>query len=458
MSQEIKEVKEFLSNDFKESFLKLLMESRFHFDLFKSVLSPEHFDKGYSQIYKAISDVYKENPNLSHITFDLLSVALDKITPTQGIKLTAKRIYRLDIEDRKESILAIAREWIRNERMKKALEISAYLFKEGKIDKIKDVIEDAYLYGLDAIEYSDFDSFFKLDKEIEQIRGKDVLIRTGFPTLDKYLSGGMGAGEIYDLLGGAKAGKTTVAIQMGVNALKQRKSVVHITLELSEPFVKWKYACCITGKTYDEIRNDFESAKPLLNKFKEIYSDKLFIKKFPMKKTDCNTIKAFINALIDNGKIEKPDLIIIDYDDLLKPIKAVGKEYEDVGRVYEDMIDLANYFMCPILTPTQTNRTGWKKSQQGEMLTSAELSHSALKRMHTTAIITINYYSDTKGYFFIDTARIGKQNEIVDFDCDFLTCRFRDSKEQYDDLIDVDELDKKNEDNIYSYDEDELFE
>ena len=410
---------EFYTLKFRKAFLRLILQDRIHYDIFSPYLYESVFsEKDLKIIYKCIKSIYKKHDNINFIQqgtleSEVVDFCISKSISEQVFLETVKDIYDLDIVKQEDVLIQKARKWVLRERLIKALAQSVDLLKanEDEPEKILTLIQNAVTTDLDATSYSDFSSFDNLLDDIKEERGSDVLVSTGFPTLDKYFIGGFGAGEIHIVLGGAKAGKSTYCVQTSVNTLKQYKTVIYISYELSDTLVRYKHACCMTGMTYEEIIHNPELYKNRLKKFADIFQPKLFIKKYPAKKADVYQIKGFIQSLITQRKIDKVDLIIIDYDDLLKPTINRRDKYDVAEQQYIDMINLAEYFNCPVLTPAQTNRSGWEQQESdGTIITSSKLACSAAKRMYCNSIVTLNPQGDNDVVVYVDTNRFGKQD------------------------------------------------
>ena len=87
---------------------------------------------------------------------------------------------------------------------------------------------------------------------------------------------------------------------------------------------------------------------------------KIVIKEYPPKRVSLETIEAHIQQL-ENQNEFKPDLIIIDYLDLLKG-KSRKERKDEIDDVYTDAKGLAKVLNKPIISPSQANRTASKSS------------------------------------------------------------------------------------------------
>ena len=53
-----------------------------------------------------------------------------------------------------------------------------------------------------------------------------------------------------------------------------------------------------------------------------------------------------------------PDMVIVDYGDLLRPISSKNEKRHELESIYEEMRGLAREFNCCLWTASQTNRSG----------------------------------------------------------------------------------------------------
>jgi replicative DNA helicase len=80
----------------------------------------------------------------------------------------------------------------------------------------------------------------------------------------------------------------------------------------------------------------------------------LIIKYYPTRTASITTITSHIEKCISQGK--KPDMIVLDYADLIRPSKAGDKRLE-LNDIYEDLRGVAGEYDIPIWTASQANRS-----------------------------------------------------------------------------------------------------
>ncbi len=80
------------------------------------------------------------------------------------------------------------------------------------------------------------------------------------------------------------------------------------------------------------------------------------IKEYPTKSATTQTLKTHLEKL--KNRDFSPDMIIVDYGDILKPIFHSKEKRENLETIYEELRAIAQEFECPVWTASQTNRSG----------------------------------------------------------------------------------------------------
>ena len=258
------------------------------------------------------------------------------------------RVNRQEIEYAKDKSI----EFCKNMSMKQAILKSVDLLKEGRYEEIQSTIENSLKINTEQDLGQDFFDSFESRRQVHTRKS----IPTGFPLLDQenILDGGLAAGELGVVMAPTGGGKSFMLVNFGYGALAAGKNVVHYTFELSESHVGNRYDSRITGiPTKELISRQSEAA----NQMQRFTGGKLFIKEYPPKVATINTIKFHIGRLISND-IE-PDLIIIDYGDLMKSRRGYEQKRFELESIFEDLRALSMEIKKPIWTATQSNREGF---------------------------------------------------------------------------------------------------
>jgi hypothetical protein len=138
------------------------------------------------------------------------------------------------------------------------------------------------------------------------------------------------------------------AVQLGYN-------VIYYTLELGEQYVGKRFDCYFTGYDIDQVNSHRAEVEETIKKL----PGKLIVKEYPPKSASVTTIKSHIQKATDTGT--KPDFIVIDYVDYLKPpSRKYAEKKDEIDDVYVATKGLAKELQIPIATPSQVNRAGSK--------------------------------------------------------------------------------------------------
>ena len=317
----------------------------------QDILSDEYFDnQAHKWIIKEVLryyDKYHTTPSM-----DILKVEVQKID-NEVLQLSIKEQLREAYQASDEDLEYVQEEFTgfcKNQQIKKALMSSVDLLKAGDFDSIKDLISTALRAGNDknvGHEYiKDLESRFREDAR--------TTIPTPWSRINELLQGGLGNGDFGLIFGNPGGGKSWSLVALGGYAVRMGYNVIHYTLELGEQYV---------GRRYDAFFSKIPVDRILKNraKIEEIIPNlegKLIIKEYPTGRATMSTIESHIVKVTEMGT--KPDLVIIDYVDLLGTKKKTVDRKGEIDDIYMSTKGLARQFDIPIWSVSQVNRAGAK--------------------------------------------------------------------------------------------------
>lgn len=118
-----------------------------------------------------------------------------------------------------------------------------------------------------------------------------------------------------------------------------------------------RFTSQISKVPYMDLHKHIDQLKTHILNFKSSKSDAtLYIKEFPPKSVTVNHINSYIRKLGQKG--HKFDAIVVDYLNLIKPIRSNGSLYDDVKGVAEQLRATSYEFNAPLITASQVNRKG----------------------------------------------------------------------------------------------------
>ena len=284
-------------------------------------------------------------------TIETLSIEIKKIdNEVLRISLTEslREAYKMaDVADL-EWVEKEFSDFCRNQQMKKAIMTSVDLLNLGDYDGIRGLINDAMKAG----EEKNIGHMYEADVEARYRDDNRKAIPFPWKTFNDLTQGGYGKGDLVLLFGNPGGGKSWGVIAMAAYAAALGYNVAHYTLELSEGYIGKRYDAVFSGIDVDKLDHHRAEVEEAIAKVK----GKIVIKEYAPKRASLDTIEAHIQQLEHQNEF-KPDLIIIDYLDLLRT-KGRKERKDEIDDVYTDAKGLAKELGIPIVSPSQANRTG----------------------------------------------------------------------------------------------------
>ena len=265
-----------------------------------------------------------------------------KQTVVEQLKSVYLQLESNDLPYVKKEYLTFAK----NQKVKDALLKSVDLLKAGNYDKIIDTMMAASKVGVENDLGLDYIDNFELI--MEDVKRNSV--STGWDVIDELMDGGLGPGELGVVMAPSGIGKSWFLSKIACSAVQKGMNVLHYTLELSESYVGQRYTTILTGIQTSEHK---ERKEEIVRKIKNT-PGRVRIKYYPPQFASAKTLSAHIEKLKASGF--NPNLIIIDYADLLKSSNSRDGLYAELGGIYEELRGLSGETGIPIWTATQTNR------------------------------------------------------------------------------------------------------
>lgn len=179
---------------------------------------------------------------------------------------------------------------------------------------------------------------------------------TFLPSLDRFIGGGLAPGECGFVLAQMGGGKSMFLVAGAANALLSGKKVVYYTLELSEEIVGQRFDACLNALPLKSVWDFPDTIEERLGQV-GLIGGSLIIKKFPTGHASINTLMSHLKTLETHDNFI-PDIIFIDYADLMKPIDNFSEKRHSLDGIYIGIRGMADELRIPIWSALQTNRSG----------------------------------------------------------------------------------------------------
>lgn len=390
----------------------------------QDVLSEEYFDNtAHKWIIKEILKYFHKYHTCP--SMDVLKVELKKID-NEVLQVSIKEQLREAYKASDEDLKYVEEEFsgfCKNQQLKKALLTSVDFLNAGDYDSIRFMIDSALKAG------GDKNMGHEYNKDVESRYREDQrsIVPTPWDPFNILLQGGLGNGDFGLIFGNPGGGKSWSLVALGGYAVKLGYNVIHYTLELGADYVGRRYDAYFTGIGVQNIIK-------FKTKVEEAVSElpgQLIIKEYPTGKASINTIESHIKKCMDLDF--KPDLIIIDYVDLLRSKKNNRERKDEIDDIYISTKGLARELNLPIWSVSQVNRAGAKD----DIIEGDKAAGSYDKMMVTDVAISLSRKRQDKvngtGRFHIMKNRYGMDGMTFNVKADTSTGHFEVSEHFEDD-------------------------
>ena len=190
---------------------------------------------------------------------------------------------------------------------------------------------------------------------------KEDKVPSGLEHFDYIMRGGFPSKTLGVLMAGTGVGKSLFMCSLTANLIETGHNVLYITMEMAEEKIAQRIDQNMLNLTTEEL--DAIGRDSFIKRFDNLKlktKGNLVVKEYPTKSAHSGHFKALLKEL-KQKKDFAPDLICIDYLNICGSATAPkgANSYTEVKATAEELRGMAMEFEVPILTATQTNRTGY---------------------------------------------------------------------------------------------------
>jgi len=234
-------------------------------------------------------------------------------------------------------------------------------------DAIPSILSDALAVSFDnhiGHDYlDDHDSRYDFYHRVEEKIAFDL------DMFNKITKGGLSKKTLNIALAGTGVGKSLFMCHVGASHLVQGKNVLYITMEMAEERIAERIDANLLNLTMDELKVvDKDIYESRIEKIQKKTQGKLIIKEYPTASAHAGHFRALLEELKLKREF-KPDIIFIDYLNICasQRMKQGGSinSYTYIKAIAEELRGLAVEYNVPIVSATQTTRSGYTNSDPG---------------------------------------------------------------------------------------------
>ena len=352
----------------------LILKNLIHDEEFLRKVIPfikeEYFeDQSYKIIYEEISSFvneYNEPP-----TKEVLIIEVEKrsgINEDQFKKVSQAISYLESEPVEKEWLLDTTEKWCRDRAIYLALLDSISIADGGDSkrtpDAIPSILSDALAVSFDN--HVGHDYLQDYEERFELYNKKETRIPFDLEYFNKITKGGLPNKTLNIALAGTGVGKSLFMCHVAAASLLENKNVLYITLEMAEEKIAERIDANLLNINIQEVsdlpKQMFETK---VNNLAKKTQGNLIIKEYPTAAAHCGHFKGLLNELALK-KSFRPDIIFIDYLNICASSRysKMGNvnSYSYIKAIAEELRGLAVEFNVPIVSATQTTRSGFGSS------------------------------------------------------------------------------------------------
>jgi len=333
-------------------------------------IQPEYFEQRSEKVVfeEIVQFIVKYN---SAITKEALGIEIENRTDLTETDVKDIRDICETLNDsvvEKQWLLDTTEKWCRDRAIYLALMESIHIADGNDGNKNRDAIPSILSDAL-AVSFDNnigHDYLQNYGERYEFYHRKEDKIEFDLEYFNKITKGGIPNKTLNIALAGTGVGKSLFMCHVASSALLQGRNVLYITLEMAEERIAERIDANLLNVPIQQLvdlpRSTFENKVTSLSKKTQ---GTLIIKEYPTASAHSGHFKALLNELALK-KSFRPDIIFIDYLNICassrhKP-NGSANSYSYIKSIAEELRGLAVEFNVPIMSATQTTRSGFGSS------------------------------------------------------------------------------------------------
>lgn len=333
-------------------------------------MAPEYFEGSYRNLFQEFVEfVAKYNKAPTRHAMEIACQENDRTT-SEDLELLPHMFESVDADF--DWLMDKTEKWCQDRAVFNAIMESISIIEGTDPNKSKgslpDILSKALSVSFDTRVGHDY--LQQIGERYEFYTKKEERIPFDLEKFNQITKGGLPKKSLAIALAGTGVGKSLFMCHCSANALMQGKNVLYITMEMAEERIAERIDANLLDIPLDQIENlSREMFISRVNKISEKTNGNLIVKQYPTGAGHVGHFRALLNELKLKKKF-KPDIIFIDYLNICASsrIKNMGgsiNSYTYIKAIAEEIRGLSIEFDVPIMSATQTTRSGYGNSDPG---------------------------------------------------------------------------------------------
>ena len=327
-----------------------------------SYIEPSLFnDKNIGKIIDGIGKFFTERGSVPSLTE--IKARLTSDEDRKALADVKPKLSQLEGPFNKEELIQNTEKFLKERFVYKTILSVAEKFSEQTVSVEEVLVDFEKAYNITLKENLGHWYFDDVDKHIRDLTTVYNPIPTGWKFFDDKTEGGLYPKTLTVFAGQVNVGKSIVLGNITTNMVLSDKNVLLITLEMSEFMYSKRISTQLTQIPHGDLKTFTSELKEQILHIKQKINSKLIVKEYPPKTVTVRHIDSFITKLKHKGF--SPDILVIDYINLIHPIAKNLNSYESIKEIAEHLRALSFKFNIPIVSATQLNRSSFNTASPG---------------------------------------------------------------------------------------------
>jgi len=336
-------------------------------------IRPEYFEGTYRTLFQEVGKFvakYNKLPTLESFKIQIDEASMGDEQYRHAVEVLPNLFGTEKVDD--EWLVNTTEKWCQDRAVYNAIMESITIIdgKHQSLTKnaLPDILTKALGVSFDANVGHDYIENWQ--QRFDFYHTKEERIPFDLEMLNKITKGGLPNKTLNIILAGTGVGKSLAMCHFAAAALADGYNVLYITMEMAEERIAERIDANLMDVPIDQLDNvpkDMFSQK--VARIAKQTTGKLIVKEYPTGQANSSHFRALLNEL-KLKKTFKPDIIFVDYLNICASsrMKAMGgsiNSYTYIKAIAEELRGLAVEFNVPLVSATQTTRSGYGNSDVG---------------------------------------------------------------------------------------------
>jgi replicative DNA helicase len=336
-------------------------------------IKPEYFEGVYQKLFKEVAKYvakYNRLPTAESFKIELDDSNLTEEQYRHAVEIIPEIFKKDEVDD--EWLYDKTEKWCQDRALFNAVmeSISIIDGKHSTLTKnaLPDILTKALGVSFDTNIGHDY--IEDVESRYEFYHNQEERIEFDLHLFNEITKGGIPNKTLNIALAGTGVGKSLFMCHVAASVLSLGKNVLYITMEMAEERIAERIDANLLNIPIDQMGNiTKQQLTDKVNRLKTKTNGKLIIKEYPTGAANSNHFRALLNELKLKKSFE-PDMIFIDYLNICASsrMKTMGgsiNSYTYIKAIAEELRGLAVEFDVPVVSATQTTRSGYTNSDPG---------------------------------------------------------------------------------------------